>query len=242
MARLVSGAMYGPAIRSVDSAIGVLSSARGRLVRGAGAGVAYRQAADTASRYISNAMAEIRTAGPTEITKRSLELLSQAQAGLQASGFSGPPLPPPLGPVWGMPRVAPGPVTALSPQGVVFKGPAGHPRPTPTMAERVGITALTGPLQILYSVKSLLRRYSQERAMSGLGQKYDVGVIKEGLQRGKAYATGVKDERARCHAHMGPLVESCQTSLTAHKNRQLFLIGGSVLAGWVLADFLRKRK
>jgi len=160
MARLLGRALYDPAIQNIDSAIGILSNARGRLVTGAGAGVAYRQAADTASRYIGSAMAEIRVAGHTEITKRALEMLSQAQAGLQASGFSGPAMPPPLGPVWGMPRVAPGPVTAGFPQGIVYKGPAGHPHPTPSMAERVGITALTGPLQILYGVKSLLRRYS----------------------------------------------------------------------------------
>lgn len=160
MARLIGRAIYGPALRHIEAAINTLASARGRLVTGAGAGVAYRQIANTASQHVSSAMAEIRTAGPTEITQRSLEMLSQAQASLQSSGFNGPALPPPLGPVWGMPRTFSGPVTAQFPQGVVFRGPPGHARPTPTMAERVGITALAAPLSILYGVRALLSRYN----------------------------------------------------------------------------------
>ena len=159
MARLVGRAIYGPALRNVESAINVLASTRGRLMRGAGA--AYRQAADAASQYVSNAMAEIRTAGPTEITQRSLEMLSQAQSALQSQGFSGPMMPPPLGPVWGMPRVPPGAVTTGFPQGVLYRGKPGHVRPTPTMAERTGVTALNAPLSILYGVRALLSRYNE---------------------------------------------------------------------------------
>ena len=101
MGRLVGRAIYGPALRNVESAINVLASARGRLMRGAGA--AYRQAADAALQYVSNAMSEIRTAGPTEITQRSLEMLSQAQSALQSQGFSGPTMPPPPGRLRGSP-------------------------------------------------------------------------------------------------------------------------------------------
>jgi len=150
MARLVGRAIYGPALRSVESAIGVLASATGRLRRGVS--VSYRNVADVASQYVANAMAEVRSAGPTEITQRSLEMLSQAQSALSAQGFSGPALPPPIGPIWGMTRVPPGAVTAGNPQGIAM--------PTASFAQRMGGTALSAPLSILYGVRALLSRYN----------------------------------------------------------------------------------